>query len=109
MSPAGIVLAQASSEDRLFGLISGDLAVVAGLALALLLLLALGFRLLASRRRAGRKKAPRNAAVPEVPEARPGRGRRRRRKRRRAHRPSNPTLSETGGLPPQRGADPPRR
>ena len=31
----------------------------------------------------------------------------RRRHRRRAHRPRNPTLSETGGLPPVRGEDDP--
>lgn len=34
-------------------------------------------------------------------------GKRRRRRRRREHRPRNPTLSETGGLPPMRGDGPP--
>ena len=34
-------------------------------------------------------------------------GRRRRRRRRREHRPRNPTLAETGGLPPPRGENPP--
>jgi hypothetical protein len=33
--------------------------------------------------------------------------RRRRRRRRRAHRPRNPTLHQTGGLPPQRSDDAP--
>lgn len=35
------------------------------------------------------------------------RHRRRRRRRRRDHRPRNPTLAETGGLPPIRGDGPP--
>jgi hypothetical protein len=34
-----------------------------------------------------------------------GSGRRRRRKRRRPHRPRNPTLQDTGGLPPPRPDD----
>lgn len=36
-----------------------------------------------------------------------GGGRRRRRRRRRDHRPRNPTLAETGGLPPARVGEPP--
>jgi hypothetical protein len=36
-----------------------------------------------------------------------GEGRRRRRRRRRPHRQRNPTLQETGGLPPPRGEDEP--
>jgi hypothetical protein len=35
-----------------------------------------------------------------------GSGRRRRRRRRREHRPRNPTLAETGGLPPMRPNEP---
>ncbi len=37
----------------------------------------------------------------------PGRRKRRRRRRRRGHRPRNPTLAETGGLPPVRSTDAP--
>jgi len=37
-----------------------------------------------------------------------GRKRRRRRAARREHRPRNPTLAETGGLPPSRAGDEPR-
>jgi hypothetical protein len=37
----------------------------------------------------------------------PSHGRRKRRHRRREHRPLNPTLAETGGLPPVRTGDPP--
>jgi len=40
-------------------------------------------------------------------EANPEGHRRRRRRRRRDHRPRNPTLSETGGLPPTRSEPPP--
>lgn len=36
-----------------------------------------------------------------------GGGKRRRRRRRRDHRPRNPTLAETGGLPPVRTGEPP--
>jgi len=47
----------------------------------------------------------------ETPEEEPreetGSRRRRRRHRRREHRPRNPTLAETGGLPPLRSAPPP--
>jgi len=40
------------------------------------------------------------AAVSQEAVEEPGRERRRRRRRRRDHRPRNPTLAETGGLPP---------
>jgi hypothetical protein len=48
------------------------------------------------------------AAVP-VPESTPAPPEKRRRRRRssRRHRPRNPTLAETGGLPPVRAEDPP--
>ena len=36
-----------------------------------------------------------------------GSGHRRRRRRRSSHRGSNPTLSQTGGLPPERDGEPP--
>lgn len=38
-------------------------------------------------------------------EPRSSSGKKRRRKRRRAHRPRNPTLAETGGLPPPKNDD----
>lgn len=42
-------------------------------------------------------RGPRDRVLSDDP---PRSGRRRRRHRRRDHRPSNPTLAETGGLPP---------
>ena len=42
-------------------------------------------------------RTPRDRVLSEDP---PRSGRRRRKHRRRDHRPSNPTLAETGGLPP---------
>jgi len=42
-----------------------------------------------------------------VDSSEPHRHRRRRRRRRREHRPRNPTLAETGGLPPLRSEQPP--
>jgi hypothetical protein len=54
------------------------------------------------------------ASAPEEPQEEPSpdepgleRRRRRRRHRRREHRPRNPTLAETGGLPPVRTGRPP--
>jgi hypothetical protein len=44
---------------------------------------------------------------PDDEENADGRVRRRRRRRKRPHRPRNATLSETGGLPPQRPEDEP--
>lgn len=43
---------------------------------------------------------PRNPRERLLTEEAPSSGRRRRRHRRREHRPTNPTLAETGGLPP---------
>jgi hypothetical protein len=48
--------------------------------------------------------APPGASEPALMESR---SRRKRRRRRRAHRPRNPTLAETGGLPPIRSEQPP--
>jgi hypothetical protein len=45
-------------------------------------------------------------AADSTPEE-PGEHRHRRRKRKHNHRPRNPTLAETGGLPPLRQSDPP--
>src|SRR2546426_8548985 len=42
----------------------------------------------------------------EAEETHPGRRHRRRRRRRRDHRPRNPTLAETGGLPPSKPEGP---
>jgi hypothetical protein len=51
------------------------------------------------RPQVSRAAEPETAEEPEQPAEEPGGGRRRKR-RRREHRPRNPTLAETGGLPP---------
>lgn len=53
------------------------------------------------------RRGPRNSRARLLTEDEPSSGRRRRRHRRREHRPTNPTLAETGGLPPPK-SDPPR-
>lgn len=47
-------------------------------------------------------QGPRERELVSVEEKGDGRMRRKFRKRRRTHRPRNPSLAETGGLPPQR-------
>ncbi len=47
------------------------------------------------------RSVPTAASLPKIQNP-PNNRRQRKRRRRRAHRPSNPTLAETGGLPPQR-------
>ena len=57
------------------------------------------------RSKAGRKRlVTESRLVPDSDEieSNTAHSRRRRRRRRRAHRPRNPTLAETGGLPPSR-------
>jgi len=83
-------------------------------ALALVILTAVVWAAFFRRRRRRHHHHHRSAGAPEptsVAAVAPARGpnsapRRRRRRRRRDHRPRNPTLAETGGLPPLR-ADPP--
>ncbi len=83
-----------------------------GLVTILLVIWAIYFR---KRRRHAHHHAHRHASEPTPsPEvaaagsgAAPSQGRHRRRRSRRRHRPLNPTLAETGGLPPIRQESPP--
>jgi hypothetical protein len=62
------------------------------------------------RRQHGHHHSPESAteaAVDTSDEPVPGRRRRKWRRPRREHRPRNPTLAETGGLPPVRTGEPP--
>ncbi len=83
----------------------GSLAVI----LLVGLLVALGFVIWAVllRKPAGRRERGMLQDAPEESGDDKGSGRRHRRRRRSSHRGRNPTLSETGGLPPQRD-EPPR-
>lgn len=121
MIPAGI-LAQTSSDIIRPGeglgtssrLVMGDLLLIIAASLlvaAVLVGVALFFR---NRRKRHRRRGSRERSGGESRVAKPdteqdetgqdrsGLRRRRRRKRRRDHRRRNPTLSETGGLPPAR-------
>ena len=95
------------SGQRIFDLLTSDLAVLCALALVLLLLLAF-FTWLSFRFTGRDGGSRRNSVVPEVPTSTGSEDsrRHRRRRRRRTHRPSNPTLAETGGLPPRQSTDP---
>ncbi|MHB8523722.1 MAG: hypothetical protein ACYDH9_23610 [Limisphaerales bacterium] len=53
------------------------------------------------------RSAPAAADSEDPDDSGPHRHRHRRRRRRRDHRPRNPTLAETGGLPPERPDEPP--
>jgi UPF0716 family protein affecting phage T7 exclusion len=107
-------------------LVAGDVLVIVGVvtALALLLLLAVYAAKRSKKRHKTRSKQPAilgNSAQHEAAEAAragagaeeeraedaPARARRRYRKRKHGHRPRNPTLAETGGLPPARDPAPP--
>ena len=46
------------------------------------------------------RRTPKDPRARVLSDSAPSSGRRRRRHKKREHRPSNPTLSETGGLPP---------
>lgn len=92
-----------SSPEKEIALWSKDMAILAALGLGILLILAFfakkSFGTENRRKRVSEgRSVPNAASLPKIhdyPE------KRRRKKRRRSHRPSNPTLSETGGLPPQ--------
>ena len=87
--------------------LGGTLPVVAValVVLAVLLLWAVFLRKPARRRERGRLLEKKAAAPKPAPDGGSGKkpGRRRRRE---THRPRNPTLSETGGLPPLGAGDP---
>lgn len=94
------------TEEKAFVYISNDLALMVGLGIVLLLVLAFFARQSfgpGSRRRkrvSESRSVPDAATLPRIPSPKETRNKRRRRKR--SHRPVNPTLAETGGLPPQR-------
>ena len=103
-----IYLAQApppipSSSEKEIALWSKDAGLLAALGLGTLLILAF-FAKKSFGAKNRRKRVSESRSVPDaasLPKIRDYPEKRRRKKRRRSHRPSNPTLSETGGLPPQ--------
>lgn len=86
------------------------LILLVGLVVIGLLLLAFARRaqehptISTSGRRRSRKQRPEKELV-SITEQEDGRQKRKFRRRRKSHRPRNPSLAETGGLPPDRSGD----
>ena len=89
-----------------------DMAVVAGIGLVLMIILAIWAKFFRSGPDAGNKSGHKDE-FRNVPDASrltdnpsgADRRRKKRRRRRRDHRPRNPTLSETGGLPQHKNSN----
>jgi type VI protein secretion system component VasK len=102
---------------RTTGLLFKDVMVIVATGLILALLLILWARYYVRRRKRSRRsphhdRAADSALTPSVPlagEELHHRRRRRKRRRRRDHRSRNPTLAETGGLPPGKPEGPSAR
>lgn len=92
-----------SPPEKEIALWSKDAGILAAVGLGALLILAFfakqSFGISNRRKRVSESRSVPDAA--RLPKIDKYSEKRRRKKRRRAHRPSNPTLSETGGLPPQ--------
>jgi hypothetical protein len=89
---------------------TGSKTAAAGITPVLIALLLIVFGLIVwavfLRSSGAKKQRQRGTILSEAPAAgESDSGRRRRKRRRREHRPRNPTLSETGGLPPLRPGD----
>ena len=95
------------TEEKDFAYLSNDMALMVGLGIVLLLVLAFFARQSfgpGTRRRkrvSESRSVPDASMLPRIPSPKETKDRKRRR-RKRSHRPVNPTLAETGGLPPQR-------
>lgn len=77
--------------------------IILGVALALGILIFLWVYLFRKRKAADNPRSPSARVIlDEKPESHSGRKRRKWREKRRDHRARNPTLAETGGLPPTR-------
>lgn len=87
-----------SGEDNHLDLLTSDLALIVGVGFLALLLLAFFAKQSFGKR--SKRRISENRAVPDLLEHSAIK-KSKRRKRRRSHRPSNPTLGETGGLPPR--------
>ena len=90
---------------------SNDMALMVGVGILTLIVLAIFAKLSFGSKNRKRKRVsesrsvPDSSTLPRIPSPKETRGKRKERRQKRSHRPSNPTLGETGGLPPQRGDD----
>jgi hypothetical protein len=106
---------QPAGLGKATGYLLGDILLICAAAVALLLVLVLWAKYLRNlkpkKRRSGGQKVVRDSALaePEEDESEEAQELRRRYKfryKRREHRARNPTLAETGGLPPARSQEP---
>lgn len=105
--PPEVANGRAPGPGQLSGMHFGDLLIV--LIVAILLMTALicwAVFLRKPRSEQGRTRIHKSRPTEEVTEDGTIRKRKRRKERRRDHRTRNPTLSETGGLPPPRTEPP---
>ena len=97
-----------SGNERKVEILSNDMALMVGLGILALLILAFFAKQSFSSERRKRKRVSESRSVPDastlprIPSPAETRKKNKRRRRKRSHRPSNPTIGETGGLPPQR-------
>lgn len=100
-----------ADKEKQIEFLSNDMALMVGVGVIALLVLAFfarqsfggGGRGERRRKRVSESRSvPEASTLPRVPSPREARKDRKRRRRKRSHRPSNPTLGETGGLPPRR-------
>ncbi len=108
-APLPPVSPEGDGGEKAVGLLTDDMAIMVGLGLVMLAVLAFFARgAFGNGGRSGgrrRKRVSESRSVPEastLPAIPSPRETKRRRRRKRSHRPSNPTLGETGGLPPER-------
>jgi hypothetical protein len=90
-------------------ILSNDLALMVGVGILILIVLAIfaklsyGGKNRKRKRVSGSRSVPDSSTLPRIPSPKETREERKQRRQKRSHRPSNPTLGETGGLPPERG------
>lgn len=89
---------------------TNDLALMVGVGILTLLVLAFfakqSFGGKKRRKRVSESRSvPNSSSLPQIPAPAETKEKRKRRRQKRSHRPSNPTLGETGGLPPKRDGD----
>ena len=100
-------------DEKEVEILSNDMALMVGVGILALLVLAFfakqsfGGKGRRRKRVSESRSVPDASALPKVQSPAENTAGRKKRRRQRRHRPSNPTLGETGGLPPRRGATDP--
>lgn len=95
-------------KEKNVEILSNDMALMVGVGILALLILAFfakqSFRSEKRKRKrvSESRSVPDATSLPRISSPAETRQKNKRRRRKRSHRPSNPTIGETGGLPPQR-------